>query len=337
MDKKIATIQDVAKVAGVSTATVSRTLSKPSVVAAATREAVLNAVAETGYRINATASNLRRQRTGSVIVLLPNIANPFFAQILAGLSSILTPAKYGMLIADTQSGPDPDERLVHYLTSGQADGLILLDGSLSPDALKIPGRPPIVMACEWMGSDLPSVRVENGRGAAMAVGHFAQLGHRSVGHVTGPRGNVLAESRLEGFRSALPSLGLPQRHDWILEGDFSMDSGAAAANAWLAMEDRPTALFFASDEMAVGFMGVVQRAGYSVPEDVSIVGFDNIEIAQHLSPALTTIRQPRTQIGIRAAELLLRMIETGTLTGPSDLIEIEFIRRGSAGPPPTGE
>lgn len=334
MDRRTATIQDVARVAGVSTATVSRTLSKPNVVAAPTREAVLNAVAETGYRINATASNLRRQRTGSVIVLLPNLANPFFSQILAGLASVLTPAQYGMLIADTQSGPDPDERLLHYLTSGQADGLVLLDGALSPQVLATPGRPPVVMACEWMGRDLPSVRIENERGAALAVGHVARLGHRRVGHVTGPRGNVLAEARLEGFRDALSAVGLPLRDDWVLEGDFSMDSGAAAGRAWLAMADRPTALFFSSDEMAAGFMGAVQRAGVEVPRDVSLVGFDNIEIAQHLSPALTTIRQPRTRIGVRAAELLLDMIDTGQLTGPSDVIEVEFIARGSVAAPP---
>lgn len=336
MDRKVATIQDVAKAAGVSTATVSRTLSKPSVVAATTRDAVLKAVAETGYRVNATASNLRRQRTGSVIVLLPNIANPFFSQILAGLASVLTPAQYGMLISDTQSGPDPDRLLSDHLTSGLADGLVLLDGSLSQAALDIPGRPPVVMACEWMGTDLPSVRVENSKGAALAVGHLAQMGHRDIGHVTGPQGNVLTESRLNGFRAAIAALGLPLREDWILEGDFSMDSGAAVAREWLAMTDRPSALFFSSDEMAVGFMGAVQRAGHKVPADVSVVGFDNIEMVQHLSPALTTIRQPRTQIGIRAAELLLGMIDSGNRNGPSDLIEVEFIRRDSVGPPPVG-
>lgn len=333
MDRKIATIQDVAQAAGVSTATVSRTLSKPSVVAKATREAVLNAVAATGYRVNATASNLRRQRTGTVIVLLPNLANPFFSQILAGLASVLTPAQFGMLIADTQSGPDPEERLRHYLTSGQADGLILLDGTLSPDALSVAGRPPVVLACEWMGRDLPSVRIENGKGAALAVGHLAQLGHRKIGHVTGPRGNVLTETRLDGFRSALSGLGLPCLDDWIIEGDFSMDSGAAAGRHWLGMADRPTGIFLSSDEMAIGFLGEVQRAGIRVPEDVSIVGFDNIEIAQHLSPGLTTIRQPRTQIGVRAAELLLTLIESGSLVGQSEVIEVEFIRRGSAARP----
>lgn len=334
MDRRTATIQDVARVAGVSTATVSRTLSKPAVVTKATRDAVLSAVAETGYRVNTTASNLRRQRTGSVIVLLPNIANPFFAQILAGLSSVLTPAEYGMLIADTQSGPDADARLAHYLASGQADGLVLLDGTLSAEVLASPARPPIVMACEWMGNTLPSVRVENARGGALAVGHLAQLGHRRIGHVTGPPDNVLTQTRLAGFSDALRALGLPQNPDWVLEGDFTMDSGAAAARAWLALKDRPTGLFLSSDEMATGFIGEVQRAGLNVPGDVSVVGFDNIEIAQHLAPGLTTIRQPRTQIGVRAAELLLTMIESNSRDAPSEIIEVELIRRGSAGPPP---
>ncbi len=333
MDRKTATIQDVARAAGVSTATVSRTLSNPTVVAEATQTAVLEAVRETGYRVNHLASNLRRQRTGSVIALVPNLANPFFSQIMAGLSSVLTPAQYGLLIADTQSGPDPDERLAHYLRSGVADGLILFDGTLSVARFDHPGRPPIVAACEWTGADIPSVRVDNERGAALAVEHLAGLGHRAIGHVTGPRGNVLAKARLDGFAAAMRGLGLNVRQDWIYEGDFSMDSGALAAKRWLAAEDRPSALFFSSDEMAIGFMGVLQHTGFSIPGDVSVIGFDNIEVVAHLTPALTTIRQPRTAIGVRAADLLLGMIDAGTAMCESEVIEVDLIVRGSAGPP----
>lgn len=334
MDRRTATIQDVARVAGVSTATVSRTLSKPGVVAEATREAVLNAVRDTGYRVNTTASNLRRQRTGSVIALVPNLANPFFSQILAGLASVLSQAHYGLLLADTQMGPDPDARLIHFLRSGQADGLILFDGMLSPQALDMPGRPPVVMACEWMDSDLPVVRVENAGGATLAVAHLASLGHIRIGHVLGPRGNVLTQARLRGFCDGMAQHGLTVRDEWLFAGDFSMDSGAAVARHWLQMTDRPTALFFASDEMAVGFLGAVQHAGVSVPGDISIVGFDNIAVVEHLTPALTTIRQPRTLIGERAAEVLLGLIDRGDLTGPSETIPVELIRRKSAAPPP---
>lgn len=332
MDRKIATIQDVARAAGVSTATVSRTLSNPSVVAEATQTAVLQAVEQTGYRVNHLASNLRRQRTGSVIALVPNLANPFFSQIMAGISSVLTPAMYSLLIADTQFGPDPHERLEHYLRNGVADGLILFDAALSLDSRRILGRPPIISACEWLETGIPYVRVDNEHGAELAVAHLAGLGHQRIGHVTGPRGNVLTDARLRGFTRALGRRGLTLREDWIYGGDFSMDSGALAAKRWLNAPDRPSALFFSSDEMAIGFMGAVQHAGFDVPGDVSVIGFDNIEVVGHLTPALTTIRQPRTDIGLRAAELLLGMIDAGATTCPSEIIEVELIVRASTGP-----
>lgn len=333
MDGKIATIQDVARVAGVSTATVSRTLSKPSVVSPTTRAAVLDAVEQTGYRINTTASNLRRQRTGSVIALVPNLANPFFSQILAGMSSVLTEAGLGLLVADTQSGTDPDERLRHFLVSGVADGLIVFDGTLSPQVLDMPGRPPVLMACEWMDRNLPSVTVDNQAGARLAVDHLVQEGHSRIGYIAGPEGNVLSVARQQGFTAALQIHDLPLRADWQYEGDYSMDSGMVAARRWMAMSDRPTALFCASDEMAVGFVGAVQRAGLRVPDDVSVIGFDNIEVVQHLTPPLTTIRQPRNQIGVRAAEMLIEMISAGSLSGPSEVIDVEFMPRSSVGPP----
>lgn len=329
MTRAAATIQDVARIAGVSTATVSRALSNPGVVAQSTRDAVLRAVEATGYRVNRTARNLRRQRTGSVIALAPNLANPFFSQILSGMASVLSPKGYGLLIADTQTGTDPDARLTHYLGSGLADGLVLLDGTLSPECLAAAGRPPVITACEWMDAPLPSVRVDNAEGAGMAVRHLVDMGHRAIGHITGPGGNVLTITRREGYEAAMRAADLPLRPDWIFDGDFSMDSGAFAATRWMALTDRPTAMFCASDEMAAGFMGALQRAGVDVPGQVSVIGFDNIEIAAHLMPALTTIRQPRNLIGVRSAELLMAMIDEGAMTGPTETLAVELIRRNS--------
>lgn len=331
--RKTATIQDVARLAGVSTATVSRVLSSPGKVAEATRAAVLEAVRATDFRRNRQAANLRRRRTGSVIALVPNLANPFFAQILAGVASVLTPAGYGLLIADTRTDPDPDARLAHFLEAGAADGLILFDGTLSPAALARPGHGPVIAACEWLDMALPSVTVDNAHGADLAVRHLAGLGHRRIGHVMGPEGNVLTDARRAGFLSAIRDLGLPERPDWMLPGDFSIASGAQAAEAWLALGDRPTALFCASDQMALGFMGTVQHAGLSAPGDVSLVGFDDLEVSAHLTPALTTIRQLRRQIGERAAALLLGMIESRTQTCESEIIPVELIVRASTAAP----
>ncbi|AXQ94933.1 LacI family DNA-binding transcriptional regulator [Cereibacter azotoformans] len=331
MPQKVATIQDVARLSGVSTATVSRTLSHPERVAETTREAVLRAVRDTGYVANSMARNLRRRRTGSILALVPNLANPFFSEILSGLASVLTPAGYGLLIADTHT--DPAGRLAHYLESGLADGVVIFDGSLPLEALATRRRPPVILACEWMGEALPSVRVDNAAGAEIAIRHLHEMGHRRIGHVMGPAGNVLTESRLEGVRRARGDLGLPLRDDWIFRGDFGLASGSAAAMTWLGLKDRPTAVFCASDEMACGFMGALQHAGIAVPADVSVVGFDDIEVVAHLTPALTTIRQPRRLIGRRAAELLSAMIDTRTLTGPSELLPVELIRRQSVAPP----
>ena len=327
------TIQDIARMVGVSTATVSRALSHPERVSESTRELVLEAVRVTGYRINNTARNLRRKRTGSILALVPNLANPFFSQILSGLASVLTPLGYGLLIADTHTDPDPASRLGCYLDGRLADGLVIFDGSLMNKELMDRPRPPVVLACEWDGSALPSVTVDNAAGAAMAVHHLIDAGHRAIGHISGPDGNVLTESRLSGAREALAQRGLELPDEWIFRGDFSLASGARAGAEWLRLASRPTAVFCASDELACGFIGALQHAGTEVPRDVSVVGFDDIEVVEHLTPALTSIRQPRRLIGERAAELLIKMIEADTLVGPSVIIPVELIPRQSVAAP----
>ncbi len=327
--QKTATIQDVARIAGVSTATVSRALSIPEQVAESTRERVAAAVRQTGYQVNQAARNLRRRRTGSILALVPNLANPFFSQILSGLAEVVAAEGYGLLIADTQTDPVPAARLAGYLDNRVADGMVLFDGRLADADLARRPRVPVILACEWGDPELPSVRVDNAKGAAIAVRHLIDNGHRLIGHITGPRGNVLTESRLAGTRSALADRGLGLRDDWIFEGDFSMDSGAAAAQAWMALAERPTGVFCASDEMACGFIGALQHAGHSVPDAVSVIGFDDIEVCGHLTPALTTVHQPRRLIGERAAHLLTAMIGSESLICDSEEIGVDLIRRDS--------
>lgn len=332
--RKQATIQDIARAAGVSTATVSRTLSHPERVAEQTRRAVLDAVRQSGYRVNRTARNLRRRRSGAILALVPNLANPFFSEILSGLSSVLAESGHGLFVADTHIGPDPAARLSEYLAASMADGVVSFDGRL-PDsaALDLP-HPPVVLACEWSALRLPAVRVDNEGGAALAIRHLVARGHRVIGHLTGPAGNVLTETRLEGTRGALAEAGLTLAPEHVFAGDFGLSSGALAAERWLALRDRPTAVFCASDEMACGFIGALQHAGMDVPREVSVVGFDDIEVSAHLTPALTTIRQPRRRIGERAARLLLGMIEAEGAETPTEVLPVELIERQSVAAPP---
>ena len=323
-------ISDVARIAGVSTATVSRAISRPDRVSVETRAAVQAAIDSTGYRLNHAARNLRRRRTGGIVALVPNLANPFFSQILSGIASVLGPAGYNLLVADTETaGADS---LLDYAEPSRADGLIVLDGRLSADALR--GRVPLVEACEWVpGLAAPRIRIDNLAAAELAIGHLHDLGHRRIGHVTGPRGNVLTESRLTGTRAALAARHLALTDDAIYSGDFSIESGQAVADTWLGQPatSRPTALFFASDAMACGFIGEVQHRGLPVPRDVSVVGFDDIELVAHISPPLTTIRQPRTDIGRRAAERLLAKI-VGDPVDEDTILPVELVVRASTCP-----
>ncbi len=324
-------ISDVARLAGVSTATVSRALSNPALVSEDTRAAVQSAVTATGYRLNQAARNLRHRRTGGIVALVPNLANPFFSQILSGIASVLGPAGYNLLIADTRTAGA--EGLLAYAEPSRADGLIVLDGSLPAAALT--GAVPLVEACEWVpGLVAPRVKIDNRAAAGLAVDHLADLGHRRIGHVAGPRGNVLSEARLSGTAERLAARGLPFPAGAVLQGDFSLDSGRLAALAWLELagDSRPTAMFLASDAMACGFIAEVQRHGISVPRDVSVVGFDDIELVAHVSPPLTTIRQPRAALGRVAAERLLRRLRGEADQEGDTILPVELVIRASTAP-----
>lgn len=323
-------LSDVARRAGVSTSTVSRVLSHPDVVAEPTRSAVMQAVAETGYRMNHAARNLRKGRTGAVVALVPNLGNPFFAKILDGIRRGLAGAGYDLLVADTLDGQGGHTALRRFLDPSRADGIVLLDGLVTPDGLDAPGLPPVITACEWIeGATLPRVMLDNAQGARLAVAHLREAGHRHIGLIGGPPANVLHKDRLRGAQAAAEGLRLT-----LFPGDFTLAAGQAAAQLWadLAPGARPTGIFAFSDEMACAFLSTVQRLGFAVPRDLSLVGFDDIELASHLVPALTTIRQPKRDLGAAAARTILDRIE-GRPVAPVTLLEPQLMRRETVAPP----
>lgn len=337
--QKIPTLQDVARIAGVSTATVSRTLSNPKVVNESTREKVAHAVKVSGYRINRAARNLRTQRAHSVLVLVPDLANPFFSAILEGISSSLSTKGYSMLIASTDQVHSSGERLVDYLDDARADGMIVLDGGLSLEVINTledaSKAKPVVFACEWIeDGQFPSVRSENRRGTKAAIQYLHGLGHTKIAHVTGPEGNVLMHARKDTFLAEMKTLNLDHKPEWMISGDFSLESGANAANTWIAMKERPTAVFCASDQIAFGFISELSRNGIIVPDDVSVMGFDDIDLSERFIPPLTTIRQDRTQLGKTAAKIVLERLN-GVNDNFAVVIPVLLIEREStAGPNP---
>ena len=332
---KTPTIQDVARFANVSTATVSRALSNPEKVSEGTRARVSDAINATGYTLNQAARSLRQRTSKTILVGVPDIGNTFFSSILDAIEREAALRGYVVLVSNRYSGANLARQLGEYFRSHRADGLLVLDGSLDLEQLlELTGEPtalPLVMACEEI-PDAPfhTVKTDNTRAAAVATQHLIDLGHSRIGHITGPCGNVLRHERLAGFDHALAAAGLPARPDWIFSGNFQMESGYAAALAYVAMADRPSAIFAANDEMAIGFLSGLRERGLDCPRDISVIGFDDLAVALHYAPPLTTMRQPREKIGQIAAATLIDILEGGGETGPRRIVlNSELVIRGS--------
>ena len=323
-------IADVAATAGVSTATVSRALSNPGLVGEATRARVMDAVEVTGYRINSAARDLRQRRARSLLILAPNLSNTFFGTIFAAIQKVAGEAGLAVQISDSRL---ESSRLATLGHDGRTDAIVLLDGALDPEIVN-GWRLPLVQLCEWNEDyDAPAITIDNAAAARLAVEHLAQLGHRRIVHVEGPPDNVLAIHRRAGAHAGATARGLELT---LLPGDFTMESGEAAARRWAAMTPRPTAVFCASDECAFGFIAECAAMGLAVPADVSVIGFDDVDFAGRFLPALTTVHQPRAEIGRIGAERLLAALEGGRPLGPrAEPVPTRLVVRASTAAPPT--
>jgi LacI family repressor for deo operon, udp, cdd, tsx, nupC, and nupG len=335
--RRSATIHDVAARAGLSTATVSRTLATPELVSEGARERVLAAIKATGYTPNVAARNLRARRTMMILVVVPNIGNYFFSEVVRGIDDELVASGYGMIIANLSNMAEREARYVDLVFAGQVDGVLLLggrvpagNGRLMTDA----GLPIATICVAIPGTRLPFVMVDDIEASKRVVEHLHGLGHRRFGYVSGPQGNLNEIGRRAGFRAALGAVGIDPDAALYWPGDFMPEAGIAAARDFLTRNDRPTAVYAVSDNMAIGFLKTVTAAGVRVPEDLSIVGFDGIEYSDFVTPSLTTIRQPRHELGRMAARMLLEAL-TGARTRNGTYVRPELIIRGSTGPVPS--
>lgn len=273
-----------------------------------------------------------------VLVVVPDIGNPFFADVLLGIDDALSRDGYGLLIGNLGHGGGKERHLLQVVRAGQVDGVILLNGSVPSDGARSLSHAdlPMVAICETIpGADFPQVDVTNRAAAAAAVAHLVELGHRRLAYLGGPPGNILEHARQSGFRDGLAHAGIAAESAAFYPGDFTFAGGAAAA-AMSRGADRPTALFAANDEMAIGFLCAARAAGLRVPDDLSVMGFDGIGFADYVEPLLTTFRQPRRELGQVGAELLVRGM-TGRPIALSERrisLPVELLARASTGPAP---
>jgi LacI family repressor for deo operon, udp, cdd, tsx, nupC, and nupG len=334
MDKRMRKprIGDVAARAGVSTATVSRTLASPDQVRPKTRDAVMKAVRETGYVLNVAARNLRTSRSHAVLAVLPDASNIFFSQVLRGIADTLHQHGYSLVIADTANDPAREREHAAFVQGGRVDGVLLLNGRLlpSPATGRNGHRVPTVSLCERIpGSKLPHVETANRDAARAMTEHLVRLGHRRIGYLRGPAANVLEHDRYAGFCDALAAAGLALDPQLVRPGDFTIAAGEAAAIDYLALPQLPDAIFACNDTMAMGLIRGFTAAGVGVPDRISIAGFDDIEFAAAYIPALTTVHQSRGDIGARAAAMLVDLMQGKKLAGREVRMSAEVIVRDS--------
>ncbi|MCG0239824.1 MAG: LacI family transcriptional regulator [Firmicutes bacterium] len=334
------TIHDVARRAGVSVATVSRVLNGRGPVAEATRARVLAAVAELGYRPNAVARSLVRRRSCTVGVLVPDIANPFAAELVRGMEAEAAAHGYHIVLACSDLSIAQEVRYIGLFRERQVDGLIYTSGTVTPElqqAFAELGRPVVLAATTVTGPGpaLPAVLVDSYAGARLAMEHVLSLGHRRVACLIGSLQDPIAGlPRWQGYRDAAAARGVEIPPEYVVDAGFRLEAAYEATVRLLRLRPRPTAVVAASDLMAIGAMGAAADRGLRVPEDLTVVGFDNIRLAAVVRPALTTVAQPMHEIGARAVSRLLQVLAGEQPEPLVDWIAPRLIVRGSSGPPP---
>lgn len=335
-----ATIRDIASAAGVSIATVSRVLNDRPDVSAETREAVLRVVRELGFSTNRSARALSAGRTGLVGMTLPIVHHEYFARILSGASEALYEQDLRTVLCPTQHEHDREATLLDRLMQGTTDGAILLlttESSAELKALHDQGYPFVVIdPRKPLDEGIPAVSAAHGAGAKAATDHLLALGHRRIAAITGPHGWVATVDRLDGYQAALAGAGVLPAPELVAKGNFTTESGYAAASALLSLAEPPTAIFAFNDEMAYGAMKAVRERGLRLPEDLSIVGFDDLEKAAIVVPALTTVRQPLAEMGRMAVSLLTRLLDRQRVEALRVELGTKLIVRDSTTAPPRG-
>ncbi|WP_127957177.1 DNA-binding transcriptional regulator CytR [Serratia microhaemolytica] len=326
-----ATMKDVAEMAGVSTATVSRALMKPDKVSRLTRQKVDRAMLAVGYSRNASLGNNRRYHSHTLLAIVSDLCDPGIADLIAGVEQIASQHGYLLLVSQLSKRLG-QQSFINLIITKQIDGILLLSGGL-PFALSEEERrslPPMVLANQLLPElELPAVHIDNLTAAFEAVSYLHSLGHRQIACLTGDERLLLSQYRLQGYLQALRRHDIHVESRYILRGDFSYEAGARAISALMTQAKPPTALFCHSDVMAIGALSQAKKLGLRIPQDLSIVGFDDIEQARHCDPPLTTVAQPRFQIGQQAVKLLLEQLNGLPVYSGSRLLESELIIRGS--------
>jgi LacI family transcriptional regulator len=335
------TRNDVARYAGVSPSTVSYVLNDgPRSVSTHTREKVLKAIRDLGYHPNAVARNLRSQKTTTIGLIIPDTCNTYFAEVAEGIESVAFERNYTVVFCNSDYKVERELVYANHLVSDQVAGVIILPASNNHDAIKLLSDnniPTISLDRYLTGENLPSIVADNFRGGYIATKYLIELGHTRIGCVSRPVSLSHTQDRVNGYLQALSEANLKHDDDLFARGGYRMENGKKAMEYLLALEKPPTAVFCYNDMMAIGALRAAYEKGLHVPQDISIIGFDDIIESAYTCPALTTVRQDKFEMGRYGMKILFNMIEedsTGFKLNEIQPLDVELIVRESTAPAP---
>ena len=342
-NRPTATLSDVARLAGVSSNTVSRVVHARGPISEATRQKVSKAIADLGYVANSAARSLRGGKTNVVGLVIQDLSNQYFAEIVHGASEAIRSGGFDLMLYTSSNDPVKERERVVTLSSGLSDGLLIVapHGSRSSLDLAERSRVPVVLINYWNPStQLARVNADNYLGARQATEYLLELGHRRIGFITGRPDHSSAPERPDGFerfrafQDALEQEGVLLDRRLVVPGGLHQPQGRAAGHELLEVPDPPTAIFAANDFCAFGVIEAVRERGLRVPDDVSVIGFDDVPMASQVHPPLTTVRHPLHDLGQTAVQRLIQLIRGHTLEHPEVVLPSSLMIRGSSAPPP---
>ncbi|EKF9564566.1 substrate-binding domain-containing protein [Vibrio cholerae] len=329
----MATMKDIARLAGVSTSTVSHVINKSRFVSDEIAERVNNAAQQLNYAPSALARSLKMNRTKTIGMLVTTSTNPFFGEVVKGVERSCYHQGYNLILCNTEGDNQRMKASINTLLQKRVDGLLLMCSTLEGERLDVfdryPDIPIVVM--DWGPILFASDKIQDNslQGGYMAAKHLIECGHKEIGCITGPLIRHQAQMRYEGYKRALAEAGIAINPDWIVESDFECEGGYQAFEKLYERGKLPSALFVCNDMMAMGVIQAASQRGLRVPDDLSLIGYDDVHIAKFMTPALTTIHQPKYRLGKAAVDTLLYRLENPDTTAQVVQLEPTLVVRSS--------
>jgi LacI family transcriptional regulator len=313
------TIKDVAEKAGVSVATVSRVINNEKYVNEDLRRYVLKIVNDMGYQPDGIARGLRTKSTNVISLVIPDINNPFYPEVARGVQSVADEYEYVVILCNTDRVVQREQKFVNILNQQRVEGIIINPSGSTRREMNILARlniPVVLISSQNILPNFDIVMVDNIQGVRLAIDHFYELGHRRIGLVGGSREVSSGEQRYQGYIQSIARHGIPVEEELITEGKFDHNGGYECMKRLLKLKNRPTAVFAANDIMAIGAVSAIYETGLKIPDDISIIGFDDIAYSRMMYPKLTTVSQPKFEMGAIATQMLFERVTGQEIPNP---------------------